>query len=1298
MRNIWFFLLSTFILSLNAANAASSDLDPSTSIRFEQRNIVEPGGVMYIGFILENPNVEYSAFQCNLDYPNGWKAMKFSQQDACIGTKTYKSYCQIISGGRLDVAAESSPFLVSLNVVGDDDWYIFGFVDWDEGKRVVCGNDAIAVLAIQVPTEANPGNYTINVSNIALGTGLPNGEGYGSIDDFSFTVTVKNTKQSATNISLNKLALSMYAETSETLLATVQPYNAAQCVFWQSSNTNVATVDQNGKVTAKSVGTANIKATTTDGTNLSASCIVAVKGITEITLNKTTTSIFAGGSETLIATIAPSNVINKTLTWSSSNTNVATVDQNGKVSAKLVGNATITATATDGSGASATCQVTVKGITGISLNKTTTSIFAGGSETLIATIAPSNVINKTLTWSSSNTNVATVDQNGKVTAKLVGYATITATATDGSGASATCQVTVKGITGILLNKTTTSIFVGGTETLIATITPSNVINKALTWSSSNTNVATVNQNGKITAKAAGNATITATAEDGSGVSASCHVYVTIPVSSITLSQASVSINKGNTYTIYATVLPSNATNKTLTWTSSNTSIATVDQNGKVTAKSAGTATITATATDGSNANASCLVTITIPVNSIVLSQTYVSINQGETLTLSTTVYPANATNKSIEWSSSNTSIATVDQNGKVTAKSAGTATITATAADGSGITASCQVSVTIPVSSIILSQTSVNIHQGKAFTISPTVYPANATNKSIEWSSSNTSIATVDQNGKVTAKSAGTATITATATDGSGITASCLVTVIIPVSSINLNQTTASIYQNSTITLSPTVLPTNATNKTLNWQSSNTYIATVDQNGLVTARNIGRATITATTTDETNLSASCEVTVVPEYELKMSPNLAHVRGDDDCSYDLAISMNNRNAISGLQFVMTLPSSLEPMIDENGEYEVWLDDNRKARNHIISLEPNYNNSYLLLISSPTNQLFKGNSGDILHMRVKINNKYHSEIGDYYLTLNNIIMAEADETQHNASSSQSKLRLSYLVGDANADARVDVTDYVVTANYILGRNTGPRFFIDAANAAFSDNSINVTDLVAITNIALEIREKEYRPDINGFQLSPVEIISGPYYTVNAKVTEKNANQTVVTIAVDNDEPLAAMQFDLELPDGITLVGADITERSNDLSATYGVSTDGMARVILSTFSDNDIATGSGDVVKLTLQGNTYKGDLLRLSDIVMAERNLIEHGATGELSLDLNTVTGVNDVTYDYINIYGRDGAVIIESPVEGKAQLICVNGIFQTVTVQPGRNVYPMNVNYGDIIIVNFNGSTAKLQF
>ena len=252
--------------------------------------------------------------------------------------------------------------------------------------------------------------------------------------------------------------------------------------------------------------------------------------VEKVSLNKSATTLTEGESETLTATITPSNATgDKTVKWSSSNEAVAAVDSNGKVTAKKAGTAVITATSSNGK--TAGCTVTVKqkeiAITGISLNKSTTSLTEGESETLTATITPSNATgDKTVKWSSSNAEVAAVDSNGKVTAKKAGTAVITATSSNGKSAS--CTVTVKqkeiAITGIGLNKSTTSLTEGESEILTSTIAPSNATgDKTVKWSSSNEAVAAVDSNGKVTAKKAGTAVITATSSNGK--TAGCTVTV-----------------------------------------------------------------------------------------------------------------------------------------------------------------------------------------------------------------------------------------------------------------------------------------------------------------------------------------------------------------------------------------------------------------------------------------------------------------------------------------------------------------------------------------------------------------------------------------------------------------------------------------------------------------------------------------------------------------------------------------------------------------------------------------------------
>ena len=231
-------------------------------------------------------------------------------------------------------------------------------------------------------------------------------------------------------------------------------------------------------------------------------------------------------------------------------------------------------------------------------------------------------------------------------------------------------------------------------------------------------------------------------------------------------------------TLTATVTPANASDKTVTWSSSNESVATVDQNGNVTAVGKGTAIITCTTNDG-GFTADCTVTVTLPVTGVTLDPTELSMKVGDTpKTLTATVSPDNAGDKTIIWSSSDDTVAKVE-NGVVQAIAKGTAVITVTTNDG-GFTATCNVTVTQPVKKVSLTPTTIFMTVGNApQTLTATVDPDNASNKTVTWSSSNDTVATVDQYGKVTAVGTGTAVITVITEDGS-FTASCTVNVIDP--------------------------------------------------------------------------------------------------------------------------------------------------------------------------------------------------------------------------------------------------------------------------------------------------------------------------------------------------------------------------------------------------------------------------------------------------------------------------------------------------------------------------------------
>ena len=401
---------------------------------------------------------------------------------------------------------------------------------------------------------------------------------------------------------------------------------------------------------------------------------------TGVKLNQTSLALETGNTANLIATVEPAGAVGS-VSWSSSNDAIASV-ADGVVTAKSAGSATITAKI---STFSATCTVTVTDpyvkVASVTLDKTSLELVEGDAAQLTATVAPDNATDKTVTWKSSDTKVATVSASGEVVAVAEGKATITAAAGD---ASASCEVAVAkkviAVESISLNETALELTEGETATLTATVLPENATDKTVTWTSDTPAVATV-ADGVVTAVAEGTAKITAKAGDASVL---CSVTVkkkVIAVESVTLDPTSLELTVGGTAALTATVLPENATDKTVTWSCDNTAVATV-ADGVVTAVAEGTAKVTAHAGD---ASAVCTVTVkadVVKVTEITINEADFSLAVGETKTLTATVKPENASDKTVTWTSDQPGIASVSAEGVVTGVAAGTAKITVKANGG----------------------------------------------------------------------------------------------------------------------------------------------------------------------------------------------------------------------------------------------------------------------------------------------------------------------------------------------------------------------------------------------------------------------------------------------------------------------------------------------------------------------------------------------------------------------------------------------------------------------------------------
>lgn len=473
------------------------------------------------------------------------------------------------------------------------------------------------------------------------------------------------------------------------------------------------------------------------------------------------------------------------------------------------------------------------------------TINLGATETLTVVYNPEDTTDdKTVTWNSTNTNAVTVD-NGVVTAVGEGSSTVTATVGE---KVATINYTVRiPLESITINGDET-LSKNEEKTLTVTYNPTNTTdNKTVDWESSNPEIVSIDSTGKITGKKGGTAKITATVGN---VKAEKEVKVVVPIESVSLS-GDDSILKGETKRLTATINPEDTTDdKTITWSSDDENVLFVDQNGQIRGIKEGTANVKAVVAGKETTKQ---ITVNeIHINSIAIDgdQEFEMI-KNQTKNLSVTINPENTTDdKGVVWKTNNEEVARVDNDGKVTALKEGEATITATV--GTNET-SVKINVKeIHINSVVINELDDEFTRGDEFKFSATYTPENTTdeNKTVEWSSSNTDVGTIDQEGNFVALKEGTTKITAKI---GNIKAEREVTVIENhVGDFKLLQEEGEVLNiGNTQKLVTVVNPENCTDAyTIKYSSSDEAIATVDENGNVTALKDGKVVITATLTTE----------------------------------------------------------------------------------------------------------------------------------------------------------------------------------------------------------------------------------------------------------------------------------------------------------------------------------------------------------------------------------------------------------------------------------------------------------------
>ena len=637
-----------------------------------------------------------------------------------------------------------------------------------------------------------------------------------------------------------------------TISATVSPKLAGSSLVWSVSDTSIASIadtsDLSMTITGVKEGTIVVSAVNKDNAIVATKIIKVIQEIKKLTLSDTDVTLSLGtGFYQLYAYCEPELPDSQTLKWSSSNKKVVTVDQNGKVTLVKPGSAVITVVTENG--LIAQCNFTVlQGITGITFDQTEITLYTGDKERLTYVIKPANASNVTLNWSTLDNKIATVDSSGYVTAKNVGTTVIIAKATDGSGVEAMVKVNVlQNATAIKVDVTDLTLNVGDTYTLEVSLTPTTT-SSTVSYESSNTKVATVGKKGKITAKARGNCVVLV--KTNNGLTAYVNVTVNQQVTGISLNESAMTIYVDEEVELEATLTPKNVSDAEVIWASSNTKVATVDKNGVVKGISNGSTLITATAADDTDGTlmAYCLVTVIEFVTEVKI-QEEASVGVGKKLKLEATVQGETATNKNVTWSSSDTSIATINSKGVVKGVKVGTCIITVTAVDGSEESAECELTVFKATESIEIdpSMSYLEMVVGDQRTVLYEMSPDDATNVPV-WTSSDPSIAMVNSKGTITALKAGTTTILATAPDDPTITGTVVVKVINPVNATNItfDQYELVLIPGETHQVVASFSPGNIT-ESYSWSTDNPSVATVDSNGRIVANRVGTANITLMT-------------------------------------------------------------------------------------------------------------------------------------------------------------------------------------------------------------------------------------------------------------------------------------------------------------------------------------------------------------------------------------------------------------------------------------------------------------------
>jgi len=679
------------------------------------------------------------------------------------------------------------------------------------------------------------------------------------------------------SILLQESILLNKGETAE-LVCRVNPgYATNKLLNWKSENNSVVTVN-NGIITAVGPGVASIIATSSDDSGKTATCEVTVVGdflVEQLTVNPSSLSIDVLRSEYINAEIIPTYTTNKGIVYSNYDENIVTVFADGKVKGKAAGSTSIKVASEYDPSKFQYVSVIVNDVyvpmQGYSVKSNDIKIGVADQFKVLIKYLPENAT-PSLTFTTTNTAIATIDTEGIITGVSLGRCQISIS--NGSfptviNVEVTNQTSI--VSQIDLIDDITYVIKGETAVPTISIQPTNAENKNINYNSWDPTIATFDDNGVITAHSLGETYFMAISEQNKSAVDIAKIKVIsgelVPVTGLSIEKSSVVVEVGDSIDLDITISPLNATNQITATSTNEPSIAEFFPDGKIKGHKIGSTIGGIHSVENKLIFDMVMIQVvantTVNAKSVNVSQPSVSINEGQTSQIITTVLPSNATDKTLSYFSTNPEVASVSQAGLITGKGGGNTQIIVSSNQNSNISATVNVQVSstsIKVSDINLGQTEIELEEGATYSLNTIISPSDATNKELAWSSSNNRSAEVSTLGVVTAKEVGEATINVLSQDGSGVKSTCKVVVVKKANTagITLSQINFNMVNGSTAYINPILTPVDLQ---VTYASNNTAVATVSSYGEITAKSVGSAVITVAAVTDTSINKSIYVTV-----------------------------------------------------------------------------------------------------------------------------------------------------------------------------------------------------------------------------------------------------------------------------------------------------------------------------------------------------------------------------------------------------------------------------------------------------